>query len=397
MLLSPGRQGIPAAVPSLSFKSEIRFVKNLVSDLNSALLTGLDSEPNFSRSAKRPQMYSAMRAGGIETVVIVGGSHARRLSGSVSTLGLDTYRLATGGWKLSKDSVDRLLPDLKEMLESVPALTPVIFFCLDNSSFMCVKEDGSMSPISRCVEGDDGHHIAGALVVAPERSLNLAVEQLSRVINSCGNRPIFVISPIPRYISMPCCDSPDHVTNFQDPDFFETVVSDLHRARTFIKRKLTSARIIDGLELFCGPGYTAASAEGIVRAGWNSDPVHPNGHIYAKMALNVIEIVSGASQTLAAGTSSGQSTGRPDGAAGRKRPRSESEDTSAYGTNNWSGQWRTCPQAPARASGSSSDGGYYSRDGSYAAHSGPRGSSGRSGSNFRARGGRFGRARSSWH
>jgi hypothetical protein len=29
-------------------------------------------------------------------------------------------------------------------------------------------------------------------------------------------------------------------------------------------------------------------------AGWVSDPVHPNGHIYAKMALKLIEKVAGA-------------------------------------------------------------------------------------------------------
>ncbi len=39
-----------------------------------------------------------------------------------------------------------------------------------------------------------------------------------------------------------------------------------------------------------------------MRAGWASDPVHPNGHIYAKMALNLIEKVAGASGQQAAAT-----------------------------------------------------------------------------------------------
>ncbi len=39
-----------------------------------------------------------------------------------------------------------------------------------------------------------------------------------------------------------------------------------------------------------------------MRAGWANDPVHPNGHIYAKMALNLIEKVAGASGLHAAAT-----------------------------------------------------------------------------------------------
>jgi hypothetical protein len=57
---------------------------------------------------------------------------------------------------------------LKNTLSAVPPDTPVVFFCLDNSSFMGLKEDGSMAIISKCVEGDDGFHVVGELVVAPE-------------------------------------------------------------------------------------------------------------------------------------------------------------------------------------------------------------------------------------
>jgi hypothetical protein len=38
-------------------------------------------------------------------------------------------------------------------------------------------------------------------------------------------------------------------------------------------------------------------------AGWASDPVHPNGHIYAKMALNLIEKIVPATDTPGAAAS----------------------------------------------------------------------------------------------
>ncbi len=56
---------------------------------------------------------------------------------------------------VGREHVDNLLPDLKDTLGSVPPDTPVVLFCLDNSCFMGLNEDGSLNPISKCVEGDD--------------------------------------------------------------------------------------------------------------------------------------------------------------------------------------------------------------------------------------------------
>jgi hypothetical protein len=49
------------------------------------------------------------------------------------SLGVETCRLVKGGWKLTKENVDTLIPDLKDVLSSPPPInTSVIFFCLDN-------------------------------------------------------------------------------------------------------------------------------------------------------------------------------------------------------------------------------------------------------------------------
>ncbi len=112
-------------------------------------------------------MYSAIRTGAVENVVFVGGSNANQLAFAVSALGVDTYKHGQGGWKVTKDSIEKLIPDLKNTLSSVPSDTPVVFFCLDNSSFMGLKDDGNMAVISKCVEGNDGFHVVGELVVAP--------------------------------------------------------------------------------------------------------------------------------------------------------------------------------------------------------------------------------------
>ena len=264
----------------------------MTQEVNSAFSSDLDTEPNLPRSAKRPAMYSAFRNSPAEAALFIGGSHAVRLASAAGTLGLDAFKIASGGWKPSKDKVDVTLRDFTEMLEYLPDGAPIVIFGLDNTAFLCVGDDGSMKPISKCVEGDSGYHVLGELAVAPERSINPGLDQLGRIVDICTGHPVYIISPIPRYISMPCCDDTEHVTNFSQADFFSTLFRDLTRLRYLVKTKLPKAIIVDGLELVCGKGYTRERAEELSRQGWSSEPVHPTAHTYAKMALNLIEAIS---------------------------------------------------------------------------------------------------------
>jgi hypothetical protein len=79
------------------------------------------------------------------------------------------------GWKISKDAVDQLLPDLREVLTHLPADTQIIIFCLDNSAFLGDAEDGCLTPMSKCVNGDKSFHAIGDLEVAPEQSIGFAL------------------------------------------------------------------------------------------------------------------------------------------------------------------------------------------------------------------------------
>jgi hypothetical protein len=274
---------------------EKKFVETLILDLNREFITDLDPNPNLSRSAKRPALYPAVRAGSVESALIIGGSNARNLAYAASSLGVETYQLVKGGWKVSKENIDQLILDLKEILSSLPAKTPVVFFCLDNFSFLAASEEGGMVPISKCVPEDDGYHVPGALVVAPERAMQYATAQLQRAIAECSEFPVFVITPWARYASQPCCTDTAHVSNFQDPEFLPDLLRDLNKQKFELKKSLAPATVLDGIQLVCGDNCSMEKKVQTMRAGWASDPVHPNGHIYAKMALNLIEKVAGAS------------------------------------------------------------------------------------------------------
>jgi hypothetical protein len=193
--------------------------------------------------------------------------NAGNLAFAASALGLDAYRISKGGWKLLKENVDKLLTDLKDLLSTLPPDTPVVIFCLDNTSFLGLSEDGSMNAISRCVEEDDGFHVKGALVVAPEKAMKYFFDQLKRITAECGSHPVFVLTPWLRFARVPCCDDAGHVTNFNEPDFLASLLSDLTKLKYQLRKAVTPAIVVDSLELICGNGYSHEKVAQAISAG----------------------------------------------------------------------------------------------------------------------------------
>jgi hypothetical protein len=279
----------------------------------------------------------------VEKIVFIGGSNAKNLSQAAAMLGIEASMIASGGWKLTRENVDKLIPDLRELLGSLPSSTPIVLFCLDKSCFLAATEEGGMVPISRCVPGDSTFHINGALVVAPERALQHSVDQLKRIVDEFPDSDLFIISPITRFISVPCCKNSGHVTNFGEPDFLTSLISDLTKLKFQLRKKLQPAMIINGIELICGDGCGREKVEQTLRAGWAQDPVHPFSHVYAKMALNLIEKVAAPtlkqnpkkrkrSDDTVSGSGSGSGTGHQRGPSAQQahlnRQSGQSRDSS---------------------------------------------------------------------
>jgi hypothetical protein len=168
-------------------------------------------------------------------------------------------------------------------MSSLPAGMPIIIFCLDNSSFLAASEEGGLMPISKCVQEDDGYHVKGDLVVAPECALHHTLELLKKLVTELSEYQLFFVTPITRYIIGPCCNVDDHVTNSGNQDFLSKILSDLTKLKFSLRKKLAPATVLDGIELICGFGCNKDRIEQILRSGW-ADPVHPKPHIYSKMS-----------------------------------------------------------------------------------------------------------------
>jgi hypothetical protein len=161
-------------------------------------------------------------------------------------LGIDASMIASGGWKPTRENVDKLILDLRELLGSLPPGTPIVLFCLDNSCFLSATEEGGMVPISRCVPGYSTFHVNGALVVAPERALQHAVDQL-KWIRTCSLPPRSQDSF--RYRA---ARTPAMLQTLANRIYLSNLISDLTKLKFQLRKKLQSATIIDGIELICG-------------------------------------------------------------------------------------------------------------------------------------------------
>jgi hypothetical protein len=211
-VMLPGWQNLPAALEALTEKKEKELITCLIKDVNSVFFSGLDENPNLSRSAARPMAKESQRKTKAATnaTLTVGGSNATRLAEALANLGIDSYKLATPGWKLNKENVEKIVPDLKEILETIPQDAPVIFFCLDNTVFKVATAEGELTNISKCVAEDDGFHVNGSLVVAPDFFIKNQIELLKQLVSYCGGRTVLILCPVPRYATFRCCDDPGY-------------------------------------------------------------------------------------------------------------------------------------------------------------------------------------------
>ncbi len=71
--------------------------------------------------------------------------------------------------------------------------------------------------------------------------LAAAVTNLKRLLVACGNRMVFIITPGPRYHTIPCCCSGDHCTHLRIPESGIKLMQDLARLHLFIARRLSSS------------------------------------------------------------------------------------------------------------------------------------------------------------
>ena len=100
-----------------------------------------------------------------------------------------------------------------------------------------------------------------------------------------------MIGPLARYAIRKCCDSDDHITNFEDSTYIQDMKDNIKRVGKQLKslvhlRRLKNAKVLNPLVLMGIVGPEAAPADELM---WGRDPVHPKRSACETMAARVLD------------------------------------------------------------------------------------------------------------
>jgi hypothetical protein len=85
---------------------------------------------------------------------------------------------------------------------------------------------------------DKRYHVVGELIVAHEITMAAAVIDLKGILVVCGDRKVYIITPLLRFINFACCDDTGHCTHRLFSDAVLKLDVDLVRLHNFIQGRL---------------------------------------------------------------------------------------------------------------------------------------------------------------
>jgi len=278
----------------MSCDSESSLYTPLFEGLNAIYKWNLDTSINVNREISVVTMDEPTAASTEVPIIMVGGSNAGRLGMSLDNIGRPTVDVTSSGWSLTPANVNIIKGLLEAECVTKPD-SPVVIYALDNSCFMNMSADGTISPIKKLEDGK--YHVVGDLAITPGILLRPMYAALEEIIKLCGNRRIYILTPLPRYILVPCCELDSHCANLiVKDDATRQGVFDLMDELEMIGRavsiKFASCTVINTGDLLAGKtGATRHEVLDAMIAHWMSDPVHGTKTGYSKLATKLADRV----------------------------------------------------------------------------------------------------------
>jgi hypothetical protein len=141
---------------------------------------------------------------------------------------------------------------------------------------------------------DNKFHVVGELIVAHEITMAAAVANLKRILAVCGDRKVFIITPLLRFINTACCGEASHCTHRLIPDAARKLLLDLVRLRlqSFIESRLSSfplCEVIPAGDLLAAKHGASANEVLAAYSSWGA--IHGSGAAYTRMALTLVDKV----------------------------------------------------------------------------------------------------------
>jgi hypothetical protein len=120
-------------------------------------------------------------------------------------------------------------------------------------------------------------------------------ETLSEIVAICVSRLVFILTPLPRYVLVPCCFKDSHCANMVVKDDATRQVvfglmDELNQVCRLVKTKFPPCKVINTGDLLAGKdGASKLEVLDAMIANWMTDPVHGDKAGYARVAVKLIE------------------------------------------------------------------------------------------------------------
>jgi len=135
------------------------------------------------------------------------------------------------------------------------------------------------------------------LAITPRILLRLTYAALDKIVKLCGERRIYILTPLPRYILVPCCDDDRHCVNLVVKDDISRqgvfdIMDELDLIGKAVSIKFASCTVLNTGDLLARKtGATRHEVLDAMIAHWMSDPVHGTKAGYSKLAMKLAERV----------------------------------------------------------------------------------------------------------
>jgi hypothetical protein len=173
-------------------------------------------------------------------LIFVGGSHASRIAAAAEGLGYAHTDLSRPGLRISEDVIEDLASELHEAV-AMKEDSIVIFHMFDNNVFFAAGDDGSRSlPVK--IGGQ--YHIPGRLEYADKTVVRKLVNTSAPLLRAGGQSRKYILSPLLRYLTKPCCEDKLHLTNRAEKKrFIKTMAARMQDIKDEIKDLVFGKRI----------------------------------------------------------------------------------------------------------------------------------------------------------
>ncbi len=211
---------------------------------------------------------------------VVGGSCAYLLANAIKATGVEVAAAAAKNWRVTAIGVKAMAKKVGEMLGQVSPET-VIFYCLDETLFCGVREEGVVFPK---VDTTGRLHLQGAAKVLSKESQYEVFLELLPLLMSVGTRTIILVMPFKRWVTAKCCNSAEHLTNFEAAEWSQTLAGKLEEATKNFKSFLFTKNIRNSMVV--NPDLAVKDLPRL--SVWGEDPVTPSEPYFKKLAAYIM-------------------------------------------------------------------------------------------------------------